>query len=79
MKEKKSKSNNSKKDKITPGPGEYKINNEIGLGPKYTIRKKLKKIKKMIFLVPVIIMYIQLFLMVLLIQWELEKKKKKLI
>ena len=46
MQEKKSKSNSSKKDKITPGPGEYKINNEIGLGPKYTFRKKLKKSKK---------------------------------
>ena len=46
MQEKKSKSNNSKKDKITPWPGEYKINNEIGLWPKYSIRKKLKKSKK---------------------------------
>ena len=46
MQEKKSKSNSSKKDKVTPGPGEYKINNEIGLGPKYSIRKKLKKSKK---------------------------------
>ena len=55
MQEKKSKSNSSKKDKVTPGPGEYKINNEIGLGPKYSIRKKLKKAKKIIFLVLVVI------------------------
>ena len=46
MQVKKSKSHSSKKDKNTPGPGEYKLNNEIGLGPKYTFRKKLKKSKK---------------------------------
>ena len=42
----KSKSNSSKKEKVSPGPGEYNYNNEIGLGPKYTFRKKLKKSKK---------------------------------
>ncbi len=43
---KKNKSNSSKKEKITPGPGEYNYNNEIGLGPKYSFRKKWKKRKK---------------------------------
>ena len=43
---KKSKSSSSKKDKVSPGPGEYNYINEIGLGPKYTFRKKLKKRKK---------------------------------
>ena len=42
----KSKSNSSDKDKITPGPGEYNYTKEIGLGPKYTFGKKLKKRKK---------------------------------
>ena len=44
--EKKSKSLSSKKEKISPGPGAYNYKNEIGLGPKYTIRKKLKISKK---------------------------------
>ena len=37
----------NKKDKSTTlGPGKYEYKTEIGLGPKYTIGKKLKKLKK---------------------------------
>ena len=37
----------NKKDKSTTlGPGKYEYKTEIGLGPKYTIGKRLKKLKK---------------------------------
>ena len=44
--ETKIKSKSNSKDKITPGPGEYNYKKDIGIGPKYTFRKRLKKSKK---------------------------------
>lgn len=42
----KSKSKSNSRDNITPGPGEYNYKKDIGIGPKYSFRKRLKKIKK---------------------------------
>jgi len=64
----KSKSNLSNKDKITPGPGEYNYQKEIGLGPKYSFAQKLKKEKKMRLLDLEAIILILLSSMVLSIQ-----------
>ena len=43
---KKRKSNSSEKEKDSPGPGKYDYKIDIGLGPKYTFGKRLKKLKK---------------------------------